>query len=169
VCRPPPSFCGKRRERAAKARRNRWVSSERLSHHRIMREVSLFEHSHGGAHSGIRNGTRPAPAISGQKPANTRHSWEDVLHDWRPKPRPPRPATPWARAARFAYFAAKARSRLGRGVDASPSFKPQLPLRADLPSRPSPQCPASHLATAAAVSAPRRSRPPAIGRTPQLW
>jgi hypothetical protein len=78
ACRPPPSFCGKRRERAAKARRNRWVSSERLSRHGIMREVSLFEHSHCGAHAGIRDSTRPAPAFSGQKPANTRHSWEDA-------------------------------------------------------------------------------------------
>jgi hypothetical protein len=74
ACRPPPSVCAKRRERAAKARRNRWVSSERLSHHRIMREVSLFEHPHSGAHAGIRDGRLPAPAISGQKPANTRHS-----------------------------------------------------------------------------------------------
>ena len=48
--------------------------SERLSHHGIMREVSLFEHSHSGAHAGIRDGTRPAYAFSGQKPANTRHS-----------------------------------------------------------------------------------------------
>jgi hypothetical protein len=39
--RRPPFSLRQRRERAAKARRNRWVSSERLSHHRIMREVSL--------------------------------------------------------------------------------------------------------------------------------
>jgi len=38
-----------------------------------------------------------------------------------------------------------------------------------LPSRLSPQCPASRPVTAAAVSAPRRSRPPARGRTPRLW
>jgi hypothetical protein len=111
---PAPSVCAKRRERAAKTSRNRWVSSERLSHHRIMREVSLFEHPHSGAHAGIRDGRRPAPAISGQKPANTRHSWEDALHDWRPKP-PFRQGPPslgrGQRAARFAYFAAKARSR----------------------------------------------------------
>jgi hypothetical protein len=55
------------------------------------------------------------------------------------------------------------RPDLGRGVDASPSFKPQLPLRTDLPSHPSPQCPASHPATAAEVSAPRPSRPPTKG------
>jgi hypothetical protein len=47
----------------------------------------------------------------------------------------------------------------------SPSFKPLPPLQADLPSRPSPQCPASRPATAAAVSALRRFRPPARGRT----
>jgi hypothetical protein len=59
VCRPPPPVVQERRERAAKARRNRWVSSERLSHHRIMREVSLFEHPHSGARAGIRDGRRP--------------------------------------------------------------------------------------------------------------
>jgi hypothetical protein len=114
VCRPPPPVVQERRERAAKARRNRWVSSERLSHRRIMREVSLFEHPHSGAHAGIRDGRRPAPAFSGQKPPNTRHSWEDALHDWRPKP-PFREGPPslgrGQRTARFVYFAAKARSR----------------------------------------------------------
>jgi hypothetical protein len=47
---------------------DRWVSTERLSHHRIMREVSLFEGSHGGAHADIKDGRRPGPAFSGQKP-----------------------------------------------------------------------------------------------------
>jgi hypothetical protein len=59
VCRPPPPVVQERRERAAKARRNRWVSPERLSRHRIMREVSLFEHPHSGAHAGIRDGSDP--------------------------------------------------------------------------------------------------------------
>jgi hypothetical protein len=37
---PPPPVVQERRERAAKARRNRWVSSERLSHHKPVVRLS---------------------------------------------------------------------------------------------------------------------------------
>jgi hypothetical protein len=99
----------------------------------------------------------PIPAIHG----------EDALHDWHPKP-PFRQGPPSLGRGRrcFAYFTAKARSRPRRRCLSI--VQPQLPLRADLPSRPSPQCPASHPATAAEVSAPRPFRPPARGRTAQL-
>jgi hypothetical protein len=157
VCRPPPPVVQERRERAAKARRNGVFALRARPHATGTMHDTPFEHF-AVAQRRDKGGTRPAPAISRQKPDNTRHSWEDALHDRRPKP-PFRKGPPSLGRGQRGSRILRPRPDLGRGVDASPSFKQQLPLRADLPSRPSPQCPACHPARAAEVSAPRAFKP----------
>jgi hypothetical protein len=134
-----------------------FLRSERALMPRGQCTIPHFEHF-AVAQRRDKGGTRPAPAISRQKPDNTRHSWEDALHDRRPKP-PFRKGPPSLGRGQRGSRILRPRPDLGRGVDASPSFKQQLPLRADLPSRPSPQCPACHPARAAEVSAPRAFKP----------
>jgi hypothetical protein len=72
----PPCVWRQRKERAAKARRGIGGMLRARPHAtRIMREntpSSIFA----AAHPDMKDGTRPAPAFSRQKPANTRHSRE---------------------------------------------------------------------------------------------
>ena len=72
-CRPPPPVVQERRERAAGVRVGKGVRSERASHRRDNARSLPLRNIVPAAHAEKRDSWRPAPAFSGQKPANTRH------------------------------------------------------------------------------------------------
>ena len=86
--RPPP--CGRQKEAGGEGASESALISERAFTPRDKCEVSRFEHRPERRDADMRDGTGPAPAFSGQKPVNTRHSWNDALRrDEAPPHHPP--------------------------------------------------------------------------------